>query len=285
MSLQLFAHPFSAYCQKVLIRAVGGRHGVRIPDARRGASGEYAPSSNGTGRSSNSRCCSTTAAGDRDHGDHRASAGALPRPQPLDSRRRAGPAGALPRPLLRPYVMNNMTCPVFNALRPEESRDPYGVEKAMERLRIAYDWLEANLGDGPVGGWRTVHAGRLCRRAVAVLRRLGRGDRPVAAAARRLSRAAAGPSGRRASSRRGPALPQLLPAWAHPTATDQAKAAAPFKSDRPRSPRRAAFRSCGCRRCGRGGICAPAWNSAAVAQCGRHRRAGRARPAHGARPR
>lgn len=52
------------------------------------------------------------------------------------------------------YVMNNMTCPVFDALRPEESRDPYGVEKAMERLRIAYDWLEANLGEGPwaVGG-------------------------------------------------------------------------------------------------------------------------------------
>ena len=47
------------------------------------------------------------------------------------------------------YVMNTMTTPVFNALRPEESRDPYGVEKAMERLSTAYDWLEANLGDGP----------------------------------------------------------------------------------------------------------------------------------------
>jgi glutathione S-transferase len=47
------------------------------------------------------------------------------------------------------YVMNSMTVPVFNALRPEESRDPYGVDKAMERLATAYDWLEANLGDGP----------------------------------------------------------------------------------------------------------------------------------------
>jgi glutathione S-transferase len=47
------------------------------------------------------------------------------------------------------YVMNNMSVPVFNAIRPEGSRDPYGVEKAMQRLRTAYDWLEANLGDGP----------------------------------------------------------------------------------------------------------------------------------------
>ena len=30
MSLQLFAHPFSSYCQKVLIAALGGRHAVRI---------------------------------------------------------------------------------------------------------------------------------------------------------------------------------------------------------------------------------------------------------------
>ena len=47
------------------------------------------------------------------------------------------------------YVMNNMSAPVFDALRPEGKKDPYGVENAMGRLRTAYDWLEANLGDGP----------------------------------------------------------------------------------------------------------------------------------------
>ena len=47
------------------------------------------------------------------------------------------------------YVMNTMTVPVFDALRPEGSRDPFGVEKALSTLRTAYDWLEANLGDGP----------------------------------------------------------------------------------------------------------------------------------------
>ena len=47
------------------------------------------------------------------------------------------------------YVMNNMSTPVFDSIRPEGSRDPYGVQKAMERLAMAYDWLEANLGQGP----------------------------------------------------------------------------------------------------------------------------------------
>ncbi len=47
------------------------------------------------------------------------------------------------------YVMNNMTYPVFDKLRPEGKEDPYGVEQAMKRLNLAYNWLEANLGDGP----------------------------------------------------------------------------------------------------------------------------------------
>ncbi len=45
------------------------------------------------------------------------------------------------------YVMNNMTAPVFDALRPPESRDPFGVAKARANLLIAYNWLEANLPD------------------------------------------------------------------------------------------------------------------------------------------
>jgi glutathione S-transferase len=47
------------------------------------------------------------------------------------------------------YVMDQMSVAVFNAIRPEDSRDPYGVARAMGRLRTAYDWLEENLGDGP----------------------------------------------------------------------------------------------------------------------------------------
>jgi glutathione S-transferase len=47
------------------------------------------------------------------------------------------------------HVMNNMQVPVSNKLRPQEAHDDYGVGRARERLHIAYDWLEANLSDGP----------------------------------------------------------------------------------------------------------------------------------------
>ena len=44
------------------------------------------------------------------------------------------------------YVMNTMQVAVANALRPEGTQDAYGEERARERLHIAYDWLEDNLG-------------------------------------------------------------------------------------------------------------------------------------------
>jgi glutathione S-transferase len=47
------------------------------------------------------------------------------------------------------HVMDNMSMPVFNKLRPEGAQDAFGEQRARERLHIAYDWLEANLGDGP----------------------------------------------------------------------------------------------------------------------------------------
>jgi glutathione S-transferase len=46
------------------------------------------------------------------------------------------------------YVMSNMQVPVADKLRPEGTQDPYGVARARERLRTAYDWLEANLSEG-----------------------------------------------------------------------------------------------------------------------------------------
>jgi glutathione S-transferase len=47
------------------------------------------------------------------------------------------------------YVMNNMSKPVFDMIRTEGDRDPFGVQKARGDLHTAYDYLEANLGDGP----------------------------------------------------------------------------------------------------------------------------------------
>jgi glutathione S-transferase len=43
------------------------------------------------------------------------------------------------------HVQGNMQPAVNNALRPEDARNAYGEAKARENLRIAYDWLEANL--------------------------------------------------------------------------------------------------------------------------------------------
>ena len=47
------------------------------------------------------------------------------------------------------HVMSNMQVPVANKLRPEGTNDDFGVDRARERLHIAYDWLEQNLDDGP----------------------------------------------------------------------------------------------------------------------------------------
>ena len=46
------------------------------------------------------------------------------------------------------YVMNAMTASVANALRPADAKDDYGAAQGLETLRTAYDWLEANLGNG-----------------------------------------------------------------------------------------------------------------------------------------
>lgn len=44
------------------------------------------------------------------------------------------------------HVMGNLQMVVGDALRPEGSRDPYGVNRARQRLNVAYDWLEGEIG-------------------------------------------------------------------------------------------------------------------------------------------
>ena len=46
-------------------------------------------------------------------------------------------------------VMANMQAVMFDALRPAEHRNPADRSIARERLRTAYDWLEANLDQSP----------------------------------------------------------------------------------------------------------------------------------------
>ncbi len=43
------------------------------------------------------------------------------------------------------HVQGNMQPTVNNAIRGKGQRDPYGAELGLQKLRIAYDWLEQNL--------------------------------------------------------------------------------------------------------------------------------------------
>ena len=149
MTLQLFAHPFSAYCQKVLIalyadgtefeyRMLDEEHPDNFAELERHWPFRQFPVLLDDGRA----VIETTCIIEHLQAHHTGTNHWIP----------GGESGRKVRFLDRffdLYVMNNMTVPVFNALRPEGKQDPFGVEKAMERLRIAYDWLETNLGDGP----------------------------------------------------------------------------------------------------------------------------------------
>lgn len=149
MSLQLYAHPFSSYCQKVLIAlwADGTEFEYRMLDQDHPENFAELKSRWPFGLfpllvDDGETVVETT-----------------PIIEHLQARRpgpnRWIPDGELGRRVrfldrfFDLYVMNNMSRPVFDAIRPKGSKDPYGVEQAMTGLRTAYDWLEVNLGDGP----------------------------------------------------------------------------------------------------------------------------------------
>ena len=61
----------------------------------------------------------------------------------------AGLSARFPRPLLRPLCHGEYAARWLDAFAQKDARDPYGVEQGCETTcSIAYDWLEANLGDG-----------------------------------------------------------------------------------------------------------------------------------------
>jgi len=149
VTLQLFAHPFSSYCQKVLIalwadgtafdyRMIDPEHPQNMEELERYWPFRLFPVLVDNGRP----VVETTCIIEHLQANHPGENDWIP----------AGELGRRVRFLDRFFdlhVMNNMSCPVFDSLRPEGSNDPYGVEQAMKRLGIAYDWLETNLGDGP----------------------------------------------------------------------------------------------------------------------------------------
>jgi glutathione S-transferase len=149
MSLELFAHPFSSYSQKVLIalwadgtpftyRMLDGEHPDNLAELkRRWPFGQF-PLLIDDGDT----VVETTPIIEHLQARHPGANRWIP----------DGDLGRRVRFLDRFFdlhIMNNMQVPVGDALRPENSHDPFGVEKAREKLRTAYDWLEKNLGHGP----------------------------------------------------------------------------------------------------------------------------------------
>jgi glutathione S-transferase len=149
VSLEFFGHPFSSYTQKVLIalwadgtpfnyRLLEQDHPENFEELKRHSPFGLFPLLLDEGRP----VMETTCIIDHLQAHHPGPNRWIPEGEP----------GRRVRFLDRffdLYVMNNMSCPVFDKLRPEGKQDPYGVEQAMKRLGIAYDWLETNLGDGP----------------------------------------------------------------------------------------------------------------------------------------
>ena len=147
MSLEFFGHPFSSYTQKVLIAlwADGTEFNYRmiedpanLEELNRHSPYGLFPVLLDDGRP----VLETSTIIEHLHAHHRGPNDWIP----------DGETGRRVRFLDRffdLYVMNNMSKPVFDTIRAEGDRDPFGVNKARGDLHTAYDYLEANLGDGP----------------------------------------------------------------------------------------------------------------------------------------
>jgi len=148
MSLEFFGHPFSSYTQKVLIALWADEtpfnyrmieDPANMEELKRHSPYGLFPLLIDDGRP----VFESSTIIEHLHAHHRRSNDWIPE----------GETGRRVRFLDRffdLYVMGNMQRPVADTIRPEgANRDPFGVEKARGDLHTAYDWLEANLGDGP----------------------------------------------------------------------------------------------------------------------------------------
>lgn len=145
MSLQLYAHPFSSYCQKVLIALYENDipfewrllNGDPLVEAEHAALWplKRMPLLVDDGRPVMESTIII---------EHLA----LHHPGPVrlipDDARAALPVRMLDR-FFDNYVMTPMQALVFDVLRPAEHRDPYGVNQARTLLDTAYAWLDAHL--------------------------------------------------------------------------------------------------------------------------------------------
>ncbi len=148
MSLQLFGHPFSSYTMKALIalyenetpfdfRILDPDHQENVAElARRWPVARFPLLVDGT----------TTVFETSAIIEHLAAFHAGPVPLIPADAKAAVPVRMLDR-VFDSHVMGPMQAIVFDARRPEEARDPYGVAQARTALETIYAWLDHALAE------------------------------------------------------------------------------------------------------------------------------------------
>ena len=146
MTIELFAHPFSSYCQKVLIALYEND----VPFTYRmledaGVGEELAslwPMKRFPVLRENGRVVlEASIVIEYLHVHHRGPVSLIPAESDL----------ALEVRMLDRFFDNYVMTPqgkfVFDALRPPENRDPHGVEEARKMLEVSYAWLDQRMQD------------------------------------------------------------------------------------------------------------------------------------------
>lgn len=148
MSVQLFAHPFSSYCQKVLIALYENAtpFEFRMLDDAHPENGAELAALWPLGKfpvlvDGGQPVIEASIIIEHLDVHHPGATRLVP----------ADPAAALDVRFLERfydnYVMTPMTKIVFDAIRAPETRDPFGVGEARSMLEKSYGWLDARLGD------------------------------------------------------------------------------------------------------------------------------------------
>lgn len=148
MTLQLYYHPFSSYCQKVLVALYEND----VPFERHELAGPDSPAMQALTRLWPMKRFPVLVDGERTILEASCIVEYLGLTHPGPVRLiPSDPAEALEVRMMDRFFDNYVATPqqkfVFDALRPEGSRDPYGVAQAREMLETAYAWLDGVMAD------------------------------------------------------------------------------------------------------------------------------------------
>jgi glutathione S-transferase len=148
MALQLYFHPFSSYCQKALIPLYDNA----TPFERRVVEGPDSPAMKELAEIWPMKRFPVLVDGDRVIREATCIVEYLDLHHPGPVRMLPeDPKAAMETRFMDRFFDNYISGPlqqiVFNQLRPEESRDPYGVEQSRKMLETAYAWLDKTMAD------------------------------------------------------------------------------------------------------------------------------------------